>query len=236
MQEQYQWGSASPVAQPAAEQVALQQNRVLRNTYRMLALTMVPTVIGALIGVQLNFSFFAGSPLISFLLFLGIAFGFFWGIEKTKNSPLGIALLLGFTFFMGLMLSRVLQVALGFSNGGTMIAMAAGGTGAIFFTLAGIASTTKRNFTGIGKFLFVGVVVLLLAALANVFFQIPALALTISAVAVMIFSAYILYDISNIVHGGETNYITATLAVYLDIYNIFVSLLNLIMAFSGERD
>ena len=235
MQEQYQWGSA-PVAQQSAEQVALQQNRVLRNTYLMLALTMVPTVIGALIGVQLNFSFFAGSPLISFLLFLGIAFGFFWGIEKTKNSPMGVVLLLGFTFFMGLMLSRILQVALGFSNGGTMIAMAAGGTGAIFFTLAGIASTTKRNFTGIGKFLFVGVVVLLLAALANVFFQIPALALTISAAAVMIFSAYILYDISNIVHGGETNYITATLAVYLDIYNIFVSLLNLIMAFTGERD
>ncbi|HNN46322.1 MAG: Bax inhibitor-1/YccA family protein [Rhodocyclaceae bacterium] len=235
MQEQYQWGSA-PVAQQSAEQVALQQNRVLRNTYLMLALTMVPTVIGALIGVQLNFSFFAGSPLISFLLFLGIAFGFFWGIEKTKNSPMGVVLLLGFTFFMGLMLSRILQVALGFSNGGTMIAMAAGGTGAIFFTLAGIASTTKRNFTGIGKFLFVGVVVLLLAALANVFFQIPALALTISAAAVMIFSAYILYDISNIVHGGETNYITATLAVYLDIYNVFVSLLNLIMAFTGERD
>ena len=235
MQEQYQWGSA-PVAQQSAEQVALQQNRVLRNTYLMLALTMVPTVIGALIGVQLNFSFLAGSPLISFLLFLGIAFGFFWGIEKTKNSPMGVALLLGFTFFMGLMLSRILQVALGFSNGGTMIAMAAGGTGAIFFTLAGIASTTKRNFTGIGKFLFVGVVVLLLAALANVFFQIPALALAISAAAVMIFSAYILYDISNIVHGGETNYITATLAVYLDIYNIFVSLLNLIMAFTGERD
>jgi modulator of FtsH protease len=236
MQEQYQWGSGAAAAQQSAEQVALQQNRVLRNTYLMLALTMVPTVIGALVGVQLKFSFLAGSPLISFLLFLGIAFGFFWGIEKTKNSPMGIALLLGFTFFMGLMLSRILQVALGFSNGGTMIAMAAGGTGAIFFTLAGIASTTKRNFTGMGKFLFVGVVVLLLAAVANIFFQIPALALTISAVAVMLFSAYILYDISNIVHGGETNYITATLAVYLDIYNVFVSLLNLIMAFTGERD
>jgi modulator of FtsH protease len=235
MQEQYQWGSA-PVAQQSAEQIALQQNRVLRNTYLMLALTMVPTVIGALIGVQLNFSFLAGSPLISFLLFLGIAFGFFWGIEKTKNSPMGVAMLLGFTFFMGLMLSRILQVALGFSNGGTMIAMAAGGTGAIFFTLAGIASTTKRDFTGMGKFLFVGVIVLLLAIVANIFFQIPALALAISAAAVMIFSAYILYDISNIVHGGETNYISATLAVYLDIYNVFVSLLNLIMAFTGQRD
>ena len=232
MQEQYQWGSTGQ----ATEQVALQQNRVLRNTYMLLALSMVPTVIGALLGIQLQFSFFAGSPLISFLLFLGIAFGFMWGIEKTKDSAMGVVLLLGFTFFMGLMLSRILQVALGFSNGGTMIAMAAGGTGAIFVTLAGVASTTKRDFTGMGKFLFVGMVVVLLAALANIFFQVPALALAISAVVVVLFSAYILYDISRIVHGGETNYITATLAVYLDVYNVFVSLLHLIMAFTGERD
>jgi modulator of FtsH protease len=232
MQEQYQWGSTGQ----ATEQVALQQNRVLRNTYMLLALSMVPTVIGALLGIQLQFSFFAGSPLISFLVFLGIAFGFMWGIEKTKDSAMGVVLLLGFTFFMGLMLSRILQVALGFSNGGTMIAMAAGGTGAIFVTLAGVASTTKRDFTGMGKFLFVGMVVVLLAALANIFFQVPALALAISAVVVVLFSAYILYDISRIVHGGETNYITATLAVYLDVYNVFVSLLNLIMAFTGERD
>ena len=232
MQEQYQWGSTGQ----ATEQVALQQNRVLRSTYMLLALSMVPTVIGALLGIQLQFSFFAGSPLISFLVFLGIAFGFMWGIEKTKDSAMGVVLLLGFTFFMGLMLSRILQVALGFSNGGTMIAMAAGGTGAIFVTLAGVASTTKRDFTGMGKFLFVGMVVVLLAALANIFFQVPALALAISAVVVVLFSAYILYDISRIVHGGETNYITATLAVYLDVYNVFVSLLHLIMAFTGERD
>lgn len=232
MQNQYEWGGASR----APRDFAAAQNRVLRNTYLMLALTMVPTVIGALVGVQLQFSFFAGSPVISFLLFLGIAFGFFWGIEKTKNSGMGVVLLLGFTFFMGLMLSRILQVALGFSNGASMIAMAAGGTGAIFFTMAGIATVSKRDFSSMGKFLFIGLVVLLLAALANAFFQIPALALTVSAVAVMLFSAYILYDISRIVNGGETNYITATLAVYLNIYNVFVSLLHLIMAFTGERD
>lgn len=231
MQEQYQWGSTGQ-----AGQVAQQTNRVLRNTYMLLALSMVPTVLGALLGIQLQFSLFAGSPMISFIVFLGIAFGFMWGIEKTKDSAMGVVLLLGFTFFMGLMLSRILQVALGFSNGGTLIAMAAGGTGAIFFTLAGIATVTKRDFSGMGKFLFVGVVVLLLAALANAFFQVPALALTISVVAVLLFSAYILYDISRIVNGGETNYISATLAVYLDIYNVFVSLLNLLMAFSGERD
>ena len=224
------------VAGQGSQELALQQNRVLRNTYMLLGLSMVPTVIGALLGIQMQFSFLAGSPFIAFMLFLGVAWGFMWGIEKNKNSGLGVALLLGFTFFMGLMLSRILQVALGFSNGGTMIAMAAGGTGAIFFTLAGVASTTKRDFTGMGKFLFVGMVVVLLAALANIFFQVPALALAISAVVVVLFSAYILYDISRIVHGGETNYITATLAVYLDIYNVFVSLLNLIMAFTGERD
>ena len=169
-------------------------------------------------------------------MFMGVAFAFMWGIERTKNSGLGVLLLLGFTFFMGLMLSRILQVALGFSNGGTLIATAAGGTGAIFFTLASIAAVTKKDFGFMGKFLFVGLVVTLLAMVANWFFMIPALSLTISAVCVLLFSAYILYDISRIVNGGENNYISATLAVYLDIYNIFVHLLNLLMAFTGSRD
>ena len=224
------------VAGQGSQEFALQQNRVLRNTYMLLALSMIPTVLGALVGVQLNFSFMAGSPFISFILFLGIAWGFMWGIEKNKDSALGVALLLGFTFFMGLMLSRILQVALGFSNGTSMIAMAAGGTGAIFFTMATVATVSKRDFSNMGKFLFVGMIVVLLAAVANIFFQIPALSLAISAAAVMIFSAYILYDISRIVQGGETNYVSATLSVYLDLYNVFVSLLNLIMAFTGNRD
>lgn len=212
------------------------QHRVLRNTYALLALSMVPTIAGALLGVQLKFSFLAGNPFIAFMLFLGVAFGFMWGIERTKNSGMGVALLLGFTFLMGLMLSRILQAALGFSNGGTLIAMAAGGTGAIFVALAGVAATTKRDFSNLGNFLFSGVILLLVAIVANIFFQIPALALAISAVAVVLFSAYILYDINRIVQGGETNYITATLAVYLDIYNVFVHLLNLLMAFTGDRD
>lgn len=220
----------------ATQEVSLQQNKVLRNTYLLLALSMVPTVAGALLGVQMGFSLFAGSPMISFLVFMGVAFAFMWGIERTKDSAMGVVLLLGFTFFMGLMLSRILQVALGFSNGGSLIATAAGGTGAIFFTLSTVATVTKRDFSFLGKFLLIGVVVVLLAAVANIFFQIPALSLTISAVAVLIFSAYILYDISRIVNGGETNYISATLAVYLDVYNVFVSLLNLLMAFGGERD
>ena len=216
--------------------LALQQNRVLRNTYMLLALSMIPTVIGAMVGIQMQFSFLAGSPFIAFMLFLGIAWAFMYGIEKNKNSSLGVALLLGFTFFMGLMLSRILQVALGFANGGSMITLAAGGTGAVFFTMASIATVSKRDFSNMGKFLFVGMVVVLLAIVANIFLQIPALSLAISAVAVMIFSAYILYDLSRIVQGGETNYVSATLAVYLDIYNVFVSLMHLIMAFTGERD
>jgi modulator of FtsH protease len=137
---------------------------------------------------------------------------------------------------MGLMLSRILQVALGFSNGGSLIAMAAGGTGAIFFSLASIAATSKRDFSNMGKFLFVGMILLLVAMVANIFFQIPALSLTISAIAVALFSAYILYDINRIIQGGETNYISATLAIYLNIYNVFVNLLHLLMAFTGDRD
>lgn len=230
MQPQFQ------MTDQATHELALQQNRVLRNTFLLLALSMAPTVIGALVGVQMAFSFLPGRPLMSFLLFLGIAFGFMWGIERTKNSGMGVVLLLGFTFFMGLMLSRILQVALGFNNGGSLIAMAAGGTGILFFTLATVATVTKKDFGFLGKFLFIGLIVVLLASLANIFFQIPALSLTISAIAVMLFSAYILYDISRIVTGGEDNYISATLAVYLDIYNVFVNLLNLLMVFSGDRD
>lgn len=223
----------------SSQEIARQQNRVLRNTYALLALSMVPTVLGALLGVQAHLSLFmlvGGSPVISMLLVFGILFGFMWGIQRTKDSGMGVVLLLGFTFVMGLMLADILRVALGFANGGKLIAMAAAGTGGIFFALAGVASTTKRDFSNLGKFLFAGLILLVLASLANIFFHIPAMALAISAIAVVLFSAYILYDINRIVHGGETNYITATLAVYLDIYNVFVNLLNLLMAFSGDRD
>ena len=212
------------------------QNKVLRQTYMLLGLSMVPTLLGALIGIQMKFSFFAGSPFIGFMVFLGIAFGFFWGIEKTKNSAWGVALLLSFTFFMGLMLSRMLQVALGFSNGGTLIGMAAASTGAVFFAMSALSMTIKRDLSFMNKFLFAGVIIILLAGVANIFLQIPALSLAISAAAALIFSAYLLYDLTNIVQGGETNYISATLAVYLDVYNIFASLLNLFMAFGGEKD
>ena len=210
------------------------QNRVLRNTYMLLALSLVPTVIGATLGVQMKFSFLAGSPFIGFMLFLAIAFGYFYAIEKTKNSVWGVAILLGFTFFMGLMMSRLLGVVLNMSNGGTLIAMAFGGTSAIFFAMASLAGTIKRDLSNMGKFLMVGVLLLILAAAANIFLQIPALMLTIMVLAIGIFSALLLYDVNRIITGGETNYISATLAIYLDIYNIFVNLLALLGITGGS--
>jgi modulator of FtsH protease len=215
---------------------AVSRNRVLRNTYLLLALSMVPTVLGAWIGVATGFSFFAGSPLIGFVLFLGIAFGFFFAIEKFKNSGIGVALLLAFTFFMGLMLSRIVGSVLGFSNGAQLIMMAFGGTASIFAVMATVATVSKRDFTGMGKFLFVGVIVLLLAVLANIFLQMPALMLTISVLAIAIFSAFILVDLQRVVQGGETNYVTATLGVYLSVYNVFANLLAILGIFGGDRD
>lgn len=212
------------------------RNRVLRNTYWLLALSMIPTVLGAWLGVQLKFSFFSGSPFIGFMLFLGIAFGFFYAIEKTKNSGLGVVILLGFTFFMGLMLSRLIGAILGFSNGASLIMTAFGGTATIFAVMATVATVSKRDFSGLGKWLFAGVLVILAAALANIFLQMPALYLVISVLAIAIFSAYILFDVQQIINGGETNYISATLAIYLDVYNIFSNLLALLGIVGGERD
>jgi modulator of FtsH protease len=213
-----------------------QTHKVLRNTYMMLGLTMIPTVIGAFFGMSMNFSFMAQHPIMGALGMLAVMFGLFFGISATRNSGLGVVLLLVLTGFMGLMLGPILQVALGFRNGAELVGLAAGGTGAIFLTLAGIATTTKKDFSFLGKFLLVGIVLLILASLANLFFQIPALTLTLSAVAILLFSGFLLYDVSRVVNGGETNYVMATLAIYLDIYNIFVNLLQLLMAFMGERD
>lgn len=212
------------------------RHRVLRNTYWLLAISMIPTIFGAWLGVQLKFSFFTSSPLIGFMAFLAIAFGFFYAIEKTKNSGLGVAVLLGFTFFMGLMLSRLIGHILGFSNGASLIMTAFGGTATIFGVMATIATVSKRDFSSLGKWLFAGVLVILVAALANVFLQLPALHLAISVIAIAIFSAYILFDVQQIINGGETNYISATLSIYLDVYNIFVNLLSLLGIFGGSRD
>jgi len=211
------------------------QHKVLRNTYWLLALSMVPTVLGAFIGVAFHMPMPGGG--MGALLFLAIAFGFIWAIEKNKDSGLGVALLLGFTFFMGLMLTPILSFTLrSYTNGAFLIMTAFGGTATVFAVLASVATVSKRDFSGLGKWLFVGLIVTILASLANIFLAIPALSLTISVITIGIFSAYILYDVQQIINGGETNYISATLKIYLDVYNIFVRLLSLLGIFGGSRD
>jgi modulator of FtsH protease len=213
-----------------------ERQRVLRNTYALLALSMIPTVLGAWVGISFGFNFFAGSPLMGLVVFMAIAFGFFFAIEKFKNSGVGVALLLGFTFFMGLMLSRLLGFALGLSNGVQLISVAFGGTAVVFVGMASLASTMKRDLSGLGRWLFAGLLVVIVAGVANIWLQMPALMLAMSAMAVLLFSAFILYDLKRIIDGGETNYVTATLAVYLDVYNVFTALLQLLMALGGSDD
>ncbi len=222
------------ISQPAS--LSIETNKVLRNTYMMLAITMVPTVIGAFIGMATNFSFLAQNPIMGSLLMFGAMIGMLFAVSALRNSVWGIVALLGFTFIAGWFLGPILQVALNLKNGAQLVGMAAGGTGLIFFSLATFATVTKKDFSFMGKFLFIGLILLIVASLANLFFQVPAMSLTISAIAVLLFSAYILFDISRIVNGGETNYVMATMGLYLSIYNIFVHLLSLLMAFSGERD
>ena len=227
----YGFGNGATVA------TAQTRNRVLRNTYALLALSMVPTVIGAWLGVAMGFTFFEGSPFMGAIIFLAVAFGFFWAIEKNKDSGLGVVLLLGFTFFMGVMLSRLIGMTLGsYSNGATLIMGAFGGTAAIFTVMASIATVSKKDFSGMSKFLFIGVILIILASLANIWLQMPALMLTLMVVAIAIFSAFILVDVQRVVNGGETNYVIATLGIYLSVYNIFSNLLALLGIFGGDRD
>lgn len=216
---------------------ALVRNRVLRNTYLLLAISMIPTILGAWIGVQTGITRVMGSsPGLSAILFLAGAFGLMFLIERNKNSAIGIALLLAFTFFMGLMLSRLLGFVLGMGNGSQLIMLAFGGTAAVFATMATVASTSKRDFSGMQKFLFIGAVILIVASLANIYLQMPALMLTLSVMAIAIFSAFLLVDLQRIINGGETNYISATLSVYLSLYNIFSNLLMLLGILGGDRD
>ena len=230
--------SGSQASVPVQERtLAIEPNRVLRNTYWLLALSMLPTVAGAMVGMSLNFvALFKAAPIMTPLLMFGVMIGSLFVVTALRNSAWGVVALLGFTFIAGLMLTPILTVAAGFRNGGQLVALAGGMTGVVFFAMATIATVSKKDFSFLGKFLFVGMILLIVASLANLFFAVPAVSLTISAIAVLIFSLYLLYDISNIVRGGETNYVTATLSVFLSLYNIFISLLNLLLAFSGQRD
>lgn len=212
---------------------AVVRNRVLRNTYWLLALSMIPTVLGAFVGVTTGFSL--GGGFLGFAIFLAVMFGFIYVIQKNKDSGLGVVALLGFTFFMGLMLTPLLTRTLGYSNGGSLIMTAFGGTGLVFVALASYATVTKRDFSMMGKWLFAGTIVVLLALVANIFLQMPVLHIVLSIVIIALFSAWILYDVQQIVNGGETNYISATLSLYINVYNIFTSMLSL-LGLGGDRE
>ena len=212
-----------------------QRNRVLRNTYWLLAVSMLPTVLGAWVGVATGIATLM-SPMVSLIVFMAGAFGFMYAIEKTKESATGVGVLLAFTFFMGLMLSRLIAAILGFQNGPSLIMTAFGGTALVFVGMATLASVIKRDLSGMGKFLMVGALIVLVAGILNVFMQSSALMLTLSVLCIGLFSAFMLYDIKRVIDGGETNYIAATLAIYLDIYNVFQSLLSLLGIFGGERE
>jgi len=215
---------------------AEQRNRVLRNTYWLLALSLVPTVLGAWIGVTTGVVARLGTG-ATLLLFFGGAFAFMFAIQKTKDSAAGVGVLLAFTFFMGLMMSRLLAYVLGYKNGTGLIMTAFGGTAGVFFAVASLATVIKRDLSGMGKFLFVGALAIIIGSVLNaLFFQSGPMMLAISVMAIGIFSAYMLYDIKQVIDGGETNYITATLQIYLDLVNVFQNLLLLLTSLSGERD
>jgi modulator of FtsH protease len=213
-----------------------QRNRVLRNTYWLLALSLVPTVLGAWIGVSTGIMLTMGTGM-SLLVFFGGAFAFMFAIAKTKDSAAGVGVLLAFTFFMGLMMSRLLAVVLGYKNGAGLIMTAFGGTAGVFFAVASLATVIKRDLSGMAKFLFVGALAVIIGSVLNaLFFQSGPMMLAISVIAIGIFSAYMLYDIKQVIDGGETNYITATLQIYLDLINVFQNLLVLLTSLSGERE
>jgi modulator of FtsH protease len=223
-----------PTSTASAPAAVTQRNRVLRNTYWLLALSMIPTVLGAWVGVSTGLVR-SLSPGVGLIVFLAGAFGFMFAIERTKNSAAGVPMLLAFTFFMGLMLSRLVGAVLGLNNGASLIMTAFAGTGAIFLGMASLSSIIKRDLSAMGKFLFIGAIMLLVAGIANVFLQSSALMITLAVLAIGIFSAFILYDLKRVQDGVETNYISATLGVYLSIYNVFQSLLAL-LGIAGSRD
>lgn len=225
---------AGPYASAPGEVV---RNKVLRNTYWLLALSLIPTVLGAMVGLYANINQVMGArPGLTAIVFLVGAFALMFAIEKNKNNSLGVVLLLAFTFFMGVMLSRLLGFVLGMSNGSQLVMTAFGGTAIVFGTMATLATTIKRDLSNMQKWLFAGAVVILVAALANIFLQLPALVLTVSVLAIVIFSAFMLVDLQRVVNGGETNYVSATLAIYLDVYNVFSNLLMLLGILGGNKE
>ena len=208
---------------------AVSANKVLRNTYLLLSMTLLWSA--ALAGVAMA----VGAPAFPWWLNLIGMLGLLFLVHATRNSAMGIVSVFAFTGFMGFTLGPMLSAYLSFvPNGGQLVAMSLGGTGVIFVAMSAYAVTSKKDFSFMGGFLLAGLVIVLLAGIANIFLAMPALQIAISAAAIGVFSALILFDTSRIIHGGETNYLMATISLYLDIYNIFVHLLSLTGILSGD--
>ncbi|HET9734211.1 MAG TPA: Bax inhibitor-1/YccA family protein [Burkholderiales bacterium] len=229
------YGRGGATYAPGSALPAAGAQKVLRNTQLLLALTMVPTAIGAYFGMASG-GIIQQYPIASFFVMLGAVVGLQFAIAANRNSGLGVVFLLLMTGLLGWFIGPLLNYALALKNGAQLVGYAAGGTALVFFGMATIASVTKRDFSFMGKFLFVGMIALLLAMVANMFLQIPALALTISTLVIVVFSLFLLHDLSRIVTGGETNYIMAATGVYMSLFNIFVNLLHILMALTGQRE
>jgi modulator of FtsH protease len=211
-------------------------NKVLRQTYMLTAIAMLPMSLGAVVGSQLSFGFLRSSPIMGALVMMAVLYGLMYAIQRNRTSGIGIALLLLFSGVLGLITGPLLQSVLSLRNGGSLIAFAAMGTGAVFFGMAAISSMVKRPLNGLGKFMTIGGIVLMIGVVANIFLQMPMFSLVLSGMFIIFSSLAILWQLNAIVTGGEDNYISATLTLVVQIYNIFVSLLQLLGVFGGSRD
>lgn len=209
------------------------RNKVLRNTYWLLALSLLPTVLGAWIGVSTGITRNLGG-IVGMVLFIGGMMAFQFAIHRFRNSGTGVAILMAFTFFMGLMLSRLLGVVLGMGNGTTLVMAAFASTAGVFFTMATLATVIKRDLSGMGRWLFAGMIAILIAAVINIFIGSSAMMLALTALSTLVFSLYMLYDVKNIVDGGETNYIVAATQLFIDIFAVFQNLLALFGIMGGD--
>ena len=206
-------------------------HKVLRNTYWLLSLSMLPTILGAWVGVQTHLLRSAG-PIAILALFMG-TMGLMFAIQRTRNSSTGVMLLLAFTFVMGLMLSNVIGFALGLANGASLVAIAFAGTAGVFFGMATLATVVKRDLTGLAGFLSMGVWAVIVVSIINLFVQSTPLLLTVSSVMIVVSSLLIMARMKSVIDGGETNYIMATLGIYVALINVFQNLLMILSIFSG---
>ena len=211
-----------------SQSTTLATNKVIRNTYTLLSMTLLFSGLTAGASMMLNL------PHPGLLLTLGGYFGLLFLTTKFRDSAMGIAFVFALTGFMGYTLGPILNSYLALPNGGQIVMNAMGGTGAIFLGLSGYALTSRKNFSFMGGFLMVGILVAFMAGLGAIFFEMPALSLAVSAMFVLLMSGLILYETSNIIHGGETNYIMATVTLYVSIFNLFTSLLHLLGFMSGD--